>query len=448
MRRFLTLVCLLGLAIPAGISISGCVRNPAGNYCNGLGYGPKDHRGGQHHPAAADRGHLAGLWADHPDPVAHRHHLQGRHGSIASNPCQLRHHQQSVGRHLALAAASAPAPGTATPAAASPTTPTATTPIPCRRPTACPTASPISRPPPTRSLPIPSRSMSTRRFPASVWSPLLSPAATAQGAFRRTSRRSSTPRPATSATARNTSSALLFRHRGKLCLSGACARRHFGPQLRLIHRHAQLLSRQLRLSPPSTPPPTSSLRSSRAPLPSPQPSRNRLLRPAISPPARPSPSASRSPTEAPRRRHAGRLAEPHHHGHRYAGQHPSPAFADLPVHQPHRYHVGGSGSITASYPGVATVTAICQPPTCNPAPINELGLNGTGLSISSNPVNIIVPGTTSDFVWFGAPGQSQYFSSIELLTGTPGSTVRLPYVPNSMVMDQVGTISTSARPAS
>src|ERR1035441_3283118 len=42
MRRFLTLVCLLCVAIPAGISISGCTRNPAGNYCNGLGYGLKD----------------------------------------------------------------------------------------------------------------------------------------------------------------------------------------------------------------------------------------------------------------------------------------------------------------------------------------------------------------------------------------------------------------------
>lgn len=41
MRRFLTLVCLLFLALPAGISISGCTRNPAGNYCNGLGYGLK-----------------------------------------------------------------------------------------------------------------------------------------------------------------------------------------------------------------------------------------------------------------------------------------------------------------------------------------------------------------------------------------------------------------------
>ena len=40
MRRFLTLVCLFILALPAGISISGCYRNPAGNYCSG-GYGIK-----------------------------------------------------------------------------------------------------------------------------------------------------------------------------------------------------------------------------------------------------------------------------------------------------------------------------------------------------------------------------------------------------------------------
>jgi hypothetical protein len=101
--------------------------------------------------------------------------------------------------------------------------------------------------------------------------------------------------------------------------------------------------------------------------------------------------------------------------------------------------VGTNGGITSSFPGVASVYATCQPGLCNPAPINELGLNGTGLSLSSNPVNIIVPGTTSDFVWFGAPGQSQYFASIELLSGAPGSTVRLPYVPNSMLMDQLGT---------
>jgi trimeric autotransporter adhesin len=100
--------------------------------------------------------------------------------------------------------------------------------------------------------------------------------------------------------------------------------------------------------------------------------------------------------------------------------------------------VSGGGAITAAFPGVASIYAVCEPASCNPAPINEFGLNGTGLSLTSNPVGITVPGTTSDFVWFGAPGQSQYFASIELLTGNPGSTVRLPYVPNSMVMDQGG----------
>lgn len=97
-----------------------------------------------------------------------------------------------------------------------------------------------------------------------------------------------------------------------------------------------------------------------------------------------------------------------------------------------------SGAITAAFPGLASVYAVCEPQSCNPAPINEFGLNGSGLAISSNPVSIIVPGTTSDYVWFAAPGQSQYFSSMELLNGNPGSTVRLPFVPNSMVMDQEG----------
>ncbi len=99
---------------------------------------------------------------------------------------------------------------------------------------------------------------------------------------------------------------------------------------------------------------------------------------------------------------------------------------------------GAGGAITASYPGEASIYAVCEPPNCNPAPINEYGLSGTGLSLASNPVHVVVPGATSSFVWFAAPGQSQYFSSIELLNGSPGGTVRLPYVPNSMVMDQLG----------
>jgi trimeric autotransporter adhesin len=101
---------------------------------------------------------------------------------------------------------------------------------------------------------------------------------------------------------------------------------------------------------------------------------------------------------------------------------------------------GAGGAITASFPGAASVYAICQPTTCNPSPINEVGAgNGTGLSVSSNPINITTPGTASSYMWFSAPGQSQYFVPVELLSNTVGSTVRLPYVPNSMVMDQTGS---------
>jgi hypothetical protein len=44
--------------------------------------------------------------------------------------------------------------------------------------------------------------------------------------------------------------------------------------------------------------------------------------------------------------------------------------------------VTSAGAITSKYPGVADVNAVCQPSTCNPAPINKLGFNGTGLSVS------------------------------------------------------------------
>jgi hypothetical protein len=100
--------------------------------------------------------------------------------------------------------------------------------------------------------------------------------------------------------------------------------------------------------------------------------------------------------------------------------------------------VESAGAITTSFPGVASIYAICQPSSCNPSPINEIGLYGTGLSITSNPVTVTTPGTASDYVWFAAPGLSQYFVPIELLTGTVGSPERLPYVPNSMVMDRGG----------
>jgi sugar lactone lactonase YvrE len=99
---------------------------------------------------------------------------------------------------------------------------------------------------------------------------------------------------------------------------------------------------------------------------------------------------------------------------------------------------GTGGSVNAAFPGVASIYAVCQPPSCNSAPINILGQSGTGLAITSNPVQITTPGTASQYLWFAAPGQSQYFVPIELLTGTVGTSVRMPYVPNSAVMDKGG----------
>jgi len=99
---------------------------------------------------------------------------------------------------------------------------------------------------------------------------------------------------------------------------------------------------------------------------------------------------------------------------------------------------GSAGAITTNFPGVASIYAVCQPPNCNTAPTNEIGVYGTGLPVSSNPVTVTTPGTASDYVWFAAPGQSEYVVPVELLTGTVGSTVRLPYVPNSVAMDRLG----------
>lgn len=96
------------------------------------------------------------------------------------------------------------------------------------------------------------------------------------------------------------------------------------------------------------------------------------------------------------------------------------------------------GAVSTHFPGVASITAICQPPACNPSPINQLGLFGTGLPVSSGPVTVTTPGTTSNYVFFASPGNSQYFVPYAMLTNTLGSTVRLPYVPNSMVMDEQG----------
>jgi len=105
--------------------------------------------------------------------------------------------------------------------------------------------------------------------------------------------------------------------------------------------------------------------------------------------------------------------------------------------QPQEIAVSAAGQVSSTFPSESAITAICQPATCNPAPVSQIGVFGTGLPVVGNTLNVTSPGRSSNYLWM-ASTQSQYFSAIDLTTGTPGSPVRLPYPPNSMVIDQGG----------
>jgi hypothetical protein len=100
--------------------------------------------------------------------------------------------------------------------------------------------------------------------------------------------------------------------------------------------------------------------------------------------------------------------------------------------------VSATGSVTASFPSNSAITAVCQPTTCNPAPINEMGTLGNGVQSLSNFVQIASPGQNSNYIWVSSPG-SPYFVPTDLSTGTIGTPIKLPYSPNSMVLDPTGT---------
>ena len=105
--------------------------------------------------------------------------------------------------------------------------------------------------------------------------------------------------------------------------------------------------------------------------------------------------------------------------------------------QPKQIVVSSAGTVTPSFPTTTTVSAICQPGTCNPAPVNIIGQLGTGLPVTSNKVIVNSPGRSSTKLWL-ASSQSSYFTPIDLTaTGAP-VPVKLPYIPNSMVLDQAG----------
>jgi hypothetical protein len=97
-----------------------------------------------------------------------------------------------------------------------------------------------------------------------------------------------------------------------------------------------------------------------------------------------------------------------------------------------------TGAITPTFPGAAAITAICQPPNCNPSPNNQIGLFGNGKPIASNPVNVTTPGANSTLLWI-ASTQSRYLLPVDFTNQTLGAPVRLPYAPNSMLISNDGS---------
>ena len=100
--------------------------------------------------------------------------------------------------------------------------------------------------------------------------------------------------------------------------------------------------------------------------------------------------------------------------------------------------IPGGSSITPLFPGAASITAVCQPPACNPAPFNQIGLLGNGKPITSNEVQVTSPGRNSTDLFIGSTN-SQYIVPVDFTTGMVGAPVRLPYVPNSMVISDDGS---------
>ena len=151
MRRFLTLVCLLCVAIPAGISISGCTRNPAANYCNGLGYGSKitDVASIFLQPQTTGISIAFGQTTQVGAPTAQT--CKGTTAAVSS--VHLRHHQQPDSRHLAFWQHLRWNVEPEYRRRNSPTTPIATRPIHCPRPTGCLTPPRMLRLRRTRSPP-------------------------------------------------------------------------------------------------------------------------------------------------------------------------------------------------------------------------------------------------------------------------------------------------------
>lgn len=106
--------------------------------------------------------------------------------------------------------------------------------------------------------------------------------------------------------------------------------------------------------------------------------------------------------------------------------------------RPQEIAVSAAGQVTSTFPTDTAINAICQPATCNPAPVSQIGVFNTGTPIVSNTLNVSSPGRSSTILWM-ASTQSPFFTQVDLTNGVPISPIKLPFTPNSMVLDQAGS---------
>jgi trimeric autotransporter adhesin len=98
----------------------------------------------------------------------------------------------------------------------------------------------------------------------------------------------------------------------------------------------------------------------------------------------------------------------------------------------------GAGTVAPIFPGSATITAVCQPSSCNTAPFSQIGLFGNGDPLTSNGIQITTPGNNATVLYI-ASTQSQFLLPVDFSQSQPGTLVKLPYFPNSMVISQDGS---------
>lgn len=105
--------------------------------------------------------------------------------------------------------------------------------------------------------------------------------------------------------------------------------------------------------------------------------------------------------------------------------------------------VSGSG-ITPAFAGGAAINAFCLPPSCNPAPLAQVGrypngtASGNGKPVASNTLVANAAGTSSSLIWV-ASTDSLYLLPIDLTANSVATPTKLPFQPNSLVLTQDGS---------